>query len=481
MQYDESHAPIPDLQTEDDIPVRRGYPVFAWLAILAMVGFVTYLQNGGRNEPHPLEDSGTSPQDVIMLLQSRYLIGAAELAKNQNAMLYQQATVLNQGTVEQRLRFAVVAEELAGPEQALTLLSELDASIQRGGIELDKQQIALRNALTMLMTDYADDAWDAPSVDQKQRQLLIDKLGWFGDLALAPKQGTNAQARAAVMRSAEQTAISLLGTAGLFCLLLMFGVMALVVFAAAAITGSVRSAITCGRSNHSGIYPETFAVWLVLFFLLTQGASLLVQNERYRTLALAAAMFGSLLALIWPRLRGISWAEIRADIGWTAGRRPLAEPAIGVRQLCDDDSNSVCRISAYGCTHVRGWPGGSDRRRSRRLFAHRFTQPSDHFHCGKCRLAYHFTVVFRSCGRSTGGRGNHVSRRHVSPFARMQSPLGFSGQFPVCRADQLVHFCRDPSARLSRSARLDGDRIGVDVGPRVAGNADSLDDCTRHS
>lgn len=330
MQNHESDTPILELDDEVNAPVRRGHPVIAWLAILAMVGFVTFLQNGGRKEPHPLEDAGTAPQDVIMLLQSRYLVGAAALVGNQGPLYYEQAVVLNQGTVEQRLRFAIVAEELAGAEEALAVLTEMNAGIQRGGIELNKQQIELRDTLTALMTDYAAEEWNGPAVDQKQRQFLKDQLGWFGDLALAPKQGTDTKARSTVIRSAQQTAIALLGTAGLFCLLLMAGVMALVIFTAAYITGSVRPAIHCGHTDHAGIYPETFAVWLFLFFVLTQSASMLVQDERYRTLALAGAMFSSLFALAWPRLRGIPWRQIRTDIGWTVGNRPLAEPAIGV-------------------------------------------------------------------------------------------------------------------------------------------------------
>ncbi len=334
MQYHESDTPILELDNEAHAPVRRGFPLLAWLLILIMVGFVTYRQNGGRGEPHPLEDEESAPQDVIMLLQSRYLVGAASLWQDQDKMtahkLYEQATLLNQGTIEQRLKFAIVAEELAGAEEALSVLTDINGRVETSGFELNNQQIELRDALTALMTDYAAEEWTAPTVTPHQRQLIKDQLGWFGELALAPKQGANEAARSAVIRSAQQTAIALLGSIGLFCLLLMVGIMALVLFTAGYLTGSVKPAIHCGQGNYAGIYPETFAVWLLLFFVLTQSASMLVQNDRYRTLAMAAAMFGSLFALAWPWLRGIPWRQVRSDIGWTAGKRPLAEPAIGV-------------------------------------------------------------------------------------------------------------------------------------------------------
>jgi membrane protease YdiL (CAAX protease family) len=41
-------------------------------------------------------------------------------------------------------------------------------------------------------------------------------------------------------------------------------------------------------------------------------------------------MLLSLGVLIWPRVRGIPFHQLRQDIGWTLGRQPAAEPAAGV-------------------------------------------------------------------------------------------------------------------------------------------------------
>jgi membrane protease YdiL (CAAX protease family) len=41
-------------------------------------------------------------------------------------------------------------------------------------------------------------------------------------------------------------------------------------------------------------------------------------------------MLLSLGVLLWPRLRGISFRQLREDIGWTMGRQPALEPAAGV-------------------------------------------------------------------------------------------------------------------------------------------------------
>ncbi len=65
----------------DSPPTRRGYPVIAWLLILAMVTWVATRQNGVRQDQLPFGEQTSSAQDVILLLQSRYLVGAGNLIR----------------------------------------------------------------------------------------------------------------------------------------------------------------------------------------------------------------------------------------------------------------------------------------------------------------------------------------------------------------------------------------------------------------
>jgi membrane protease YdiL (CAAX protease family) len=46
--------------------------------------------------------------------------------------------------------------------------------------------------------------------------------------------------------------------------------------------------------------------------------------------ALGIGMLLTLAALVWPVVRGIPWRQVREDIGWTRGRRPLLEPLTGL-------------------------------------------------------------------------------------------------------------------------------------------------------
>ena len=73
---------------------------------------------------------------------------------------------------------------------------------------------------------------------------------------------------------------------------------------------------------------------MVLFFGIGQiGFPLTMSALGFRDEMLSLALmplvfFASLIALAWPVLRGISFAQVRKDIGWTMGN-PFAETASG--------------------------------------------------------------------------------------------------------------------------------------------------------
>jgi membrane protease YdiL (CAAX protease family) len=93
------------------------------------------------------------------------------------------------------------------------------------------------------------------------------------------------------------------------------------------VTGQLQHLRT--DSFHGGVYAETFAVWLILFFVL-QLIMHMLSEEGISVFPSAAAMLLSLLALAWPCLRGIPWHQVCEDIGWTRGRNPALESAVGV-------------------------------------------------------------------------------------------------------------------------------------------------------
>jgi len=337
MQDDETLGPLfspspspSSAEDESTEPPRRiGHPLIAWFAIFLVVGFIAYKQNATPDPTLAADEEDTAPQDVITLLQGRYFVGAGDLFKKEKRQLFASATVLNQGTLEQRLCYVILSNEMVGPEAALETLDDLQILINTSDVEFSDEQIELLTSVKALILDYNKEEWDAPSLDEKQRKQLTKELGWFGKLALAPPKSDDAQARKAVIRPARVTAISLLGGIGLFCMLLLGGFFVLAIFSVLTATGGVQSAMRFPPSNHTGVYAEAFALWLVLFLILT-GAASLYPNDRLRMLVVALAMFGSLFCLVWPWIRGVSWRNIREEIGWTAGENPLFEPVAGL-------------------------------------------------------------------------------------------------------------------------------------------------------
>ena len=179
----------------------------------------------------------------------------------------------------------------------------------------------------------------------------MDKeLGWFGRLALTPPPVLPAAAlvpeagaapaaalaaataespeREEVLAPARQTFIALIGVVFLFMILGLFGLFGLIILVTLLMLRKLTPGITVGATS-GGIYAETFAVWIALFLLLLAGASLL-GDAAPPMVGAGVAMFLSLAAVAWPVLRGVPWRQVRQDIGWTAGRKPLAEPFIGV-------------------------------------------------------------------------------------------------------------------------------------------------------
>lgn len=329
----------------------KGHTLIAWL-IIVITCAVIVVGNMLSQKPEsaPAATSDPAAQDdnqsidvLFMTFISQVFVGQAELAPTQmpRQHLYNQnAAQLQGGSISQRLRFVVLAAELAGTREARRQLSELDDFIQTAQASneqpiLSQSQAQVYDILQRLYPPQ-DDA-DSPqpiALDQlttAERDLLIQELGWFGDLALNPQAAsTDPAARAAVLKPATTAVIAVAFMIILACLAFVAGVITLIVILIKILRGSIRSALAPGPVHH-GIYAETFAIWLILFIALQFIAEpLSIRAEGSELLLSALAFFASLSALAWPVIRGIPWSQVRADIGLTLGRNPAAEPVVGV-------------------------------------------------------------------------------------------------------------------------------------------------------
>jgi membrane protease YdiL (CAAX protease family) len=110
---------------------------------------------------------------------------------------------------------------------------------------------------------------------------------------------------------------------------LVVGLVILVIALVAAIDGKLPRAYRPPPPGRSGPFVEAFALYM--------AGMVVVSAVLYRVIgtspSLAANFWIALalpLPLMWPRLRGLSWAEIRAGFGWHAGRGVVREALWGV-------------------------------------------------------------------------------------------------------------------------------------------------------
>lgn len=320
-------------ETPSAAPPRRGWPLLAWLIILAVVAFILWRYETAS----PLE--GPRYDLVNMRLQGRYLVGAAELEahylgdkKNGREMLYEQAqNSLDRGTYPQRLRFVVLAGELKGPKEAREQLRQVDRKYRQHCGEPPEEDAETARILDHLYDVRAGDANDAASLPQDEQQKLRQRLDWFGELALAPP-GSDAAAREAVLAPAYRTVWTAVGAAVFILVMGLVGLVLLVILSVLYLVKPLRGALTPAAPHH-GIYAETFALYMLLFLGLSFAARYAINGLSLEHGALAfsgLAALGSLAALAWPVLRGIAWHQVRRDIGWHMDRTPGLEPIFGI-------------------------------------------------------------------------------------------------------------------------------------------------------
>lgn len=308
MEITDGPSPLPAM-------TPRGRPLLAWAVIVLAVGFVVY-----RNAfaPSP-KDENSGPE--MSELQGRYVVGVAHLFNVRSEALIE-AGMQGHESYSDQLRRAVIAGEALGPDAALERLRGL---AQAPGASAHDQQ--LLTLLTKLYVSYANRDWQGRLSEQERA--AVRAMGWTGQLALAPEHGPDATERSVVLARADRTVIAILGYGVLLLILGTTGLVLAVVMIVLWAQGRLHSRLG-PPSAHSGTYAEAFAVYMALFFLLGLAARYISVPEKWMPMRSGIVALLSVAAVLWPVLRGVSWQQVRRDIGWTAGRRPLSEAFLGV-------------------------------------------------------------------------------------------------------------------------------------------------------
>jgi len=108
------------------------------------------------------------------------------------------------------LKFAILAGELAGPQEAKDRLNALEALIADSTHEPTNAQAESLASLEQLYADYLKKDVEGGSISFAQRTLLAARLGWFGKLGLAHPESADVTAREEVVAAATKTMISML-------------------------------------------------------------------------------------------------------------------------------------------------------------------------------------------------------------------------------------------------------------------------------
>lgn len=334
---DDAYAPplteAIDAELVNERPV--GWAVPAWIVIVLVSGGMFYLQsNSGKKG----QQEGTTSSFMLRMLevQGKYVVASSNKFGMDRERAFEQSKAINHGPIDVRLRYVVLAGELAGAEEALNQLDELQRQIEQRSKHTTETQQQLIALLKSLYTDYRDSEWEAPSLSKADRQQLKDKLGWFGLLALGPNRGEDGSSmesseRKEAMSAAEHVFYVLLGCAMLVLALGGAGLVGVVLFTVFIATGKLRCYFKAG-SRFGGVYAETFAIWMLLWVGLSLAAAIILRDSGSdKFLVSAVISLSTLVVLAWPLIRGVPARQLVQDIGLIVpGRRAWIEPFWGV-------------------------------------------------------------------------------------------------------------------------------------------------------
>jgi membrane protease YdiL (CAAX protease family) len=255
-----------------------------------------------------------------LLMQSRFAVGMTRLfGKTNSGQLVTQIDQTAAHSPIDRVRAAAAIAEVAGPADAVKHLDAIDASA------LPRE---LREDLYAFRAIYAES--QPTTLPTLEREALVDRHGWFAKLALSHGAAESDAARRDAVRPAVRALLGMLAIFALGGFAFVAGIVLLVVGIIRRVNGRLHFRYYPPPPGRSSPFVESFALYLVGMIAVGLVFTWLTRR-RETTFGENWWIIASLpLALIWPRLRGLTGQEIRAGFGWHTGRGVLREMACGV-------------------------------------------------------------------------------------------------------------------------------------------------------
>lgn len=308
--------------------------IVSWLVVIAItVGIIALVATTQQVVSETVGGDATSGDLLQVQLAGKMLVGQKELMATVEQVPGTEAEIetieeaidgANRGTFEQQLACVVLTNELLGADEALEMLSDLDERVIKHDFKPSENQSILHDGVTNIVNACVDDSFDDATLSIEEEELLGEKMGWIGRLATVPAASGKTVMREEVVSEAMTSAViaSLAFLGGVVALLAGF------VLAVRTIRSWKQGEFEGRFDNREGvhnIYIETFAIWLVYFVGIQLAIEPLVDAMEFNPLVVSPViMFSSLIALVWPVIRGIPFSQVRQDIGWTS-TKPLQD------------------------------------------------------------------------------------------------------------------------------------------------------------
>lgn len=168
-------------------------------------------------------------------------------------------------------------------------------------------------------------------VDNVTEQRLLERYGWFGELALSRLEGDASPRRVEMLASTDRMARLLTAVGSALAALLVLGCGLLTVAVVRWRRGELQSAYrvsTIGASPRRVPFLETLLLFLYGLQIVA-ALALLIFGERLGTAA-QLVVLAILPALLWPVVRGHDLRETLRGLGWQRGRGLVREAGAGV-------------------------------------------------------------------------------------------------------------------------------------------------------
>jgi len=300
--------------------------VVAVLALSPVVGTI-YQELLSRapaegDSPAPTLVEEEAPSAMLRLI-SKYSIGASRLAPGGEEAFVEQIDQMASWSEPSRLRAAIVAAEMLGPEAGLERIESLEES------RYDEEYPStfsegFADSVALVRTALRD---GTDALSESQRAAILDSHGWFGRLLLVHDKPAEDPERAVIYSNAQFVAgMMIVGVVGLGVL----GLIGMGLF----ITAIVLLAKRRVRPSYAppapggGVYLETFALFLGGFVALQLLAGVIMSLDGPDLTRWLVWLI--LPVVLLPLCRGADRVAWRHALGWHTGKGFFREVGAGV-------------------------------------------------------------------------------------------------------------------------------------------------------